>query len=62
MSDKDELERKIAALKEQIDDMSEIIADVDGSTPVASPDPKAVRQSMIADLADLKSRLLAMDD
>jgi hypothetical protein len=62
MSNRQELERDITALEKQIAGISDLIAGLDGSAPVTGPDPKTIRQSLIAKWANLKSQLRAPED
>jgi hypothetical protein len=62
MSDSNELKRDIAALENDIAGMDDLIVGLGGSARVTGPDPEAVRESMIAKLADLKRQLRAKDD
>jgi hypothetical protein len=62
MSNRQELEREIAALENDRDSLFDAVAMVGGSAPVTGPDPRALLESTIAKLKDRKSQLRALDD
>ena len=62
MSNRQELEREIAALDKDIAGLSDIIAGLVGSARVTGPDPKTTMESLIAKREDLKSQLRARND
>lgn len=62
MSNRQELEREIAAVEKHIAGMSDLIAGLGGSASVTGPDPKRVMESLIAKREELKSELRALDD
>lgn len=62
MSNRQELEREIAGLDKQIAGMSDLIAGLGGTAPITGPDPKTVRESLIAKRDELKSQLRALND